>query len=450
MSLEILRQIRDASWFPQERLHVPLHQHLRGIADRFLLLAGRRAALRTDGAPAELAAAWRWVSLSLPPDLLIASLCSSVADPPDDGVLLVPPRLAELLRNPCAETHLHVGAGIPFGLLWAALMRDIAPGPTLKLKGSSGKPPFGSADAFTAHLLVAAITRLLLASFLRHREQAGDERPFREFIDIRLPTIAGDLRWGLGAHEGSRGLLWALRFLERRVTVSPPLERTRRLYQALAGRAPGPERPTSIEQVVNRDPLSSWLSWRPGLALPETRFTSRALHYLEEHEDEHFARVFWQYQRIRCLTHAFLVEEPGTAGLDWFTRHYARISPLRGTLTNLTYASALALQSRDLDLGALEARTAPETAWIKVRDEVRMLASAARRFRPLPGRERPEVGLVLHFIKEMAKGNRLLADPRHRAFGCRFGPWYHERQQQAMAIEAALHHHPELLLVLRG
>jgi hypothetical protein len=180
----------------------------------------------------------------------------------------------------------------------------------------------------------------------------------------------------------------------------------------------------------------------------------RALSYLAGpgRDDQGFALAFWQYQRIRCITHAFLVEEPGTAGLDWFTRHYERISPLRGTLETLTYASALKLQSRDLSLGALEARTSPPARWSEVRDEVRNLARAARRYDPLPGRPRPEVGLVLHFIKvwHTSDRKRLQADPRHLAYGCRFGPWYHDQLQRALAVETALRHHPELLLVLRG
>lgn len=455
MSLEVLRQLRDRAWFPPERLRVPLHEHLASLAARYLVHAGRRVALRPDGDPAERAAAWRWVSLALPCDLLVAALSSDTAmEPPDDAVLLVTPRLAELLRKPCAETHLHVGAGIPFGLLWAALMRDIAAGPTLQIKSWSGKPPFGDSKAFNSHLLAAGTMRLLLAAFLRLREQRGATDRFDTFLRDQLPAIAAAVPWGLGAHEAQRGLLHALLLVEHRV-APPPMERARRLYQALAGRAPVRGQAGSTEDVVASDPIASWLPWREGLALPETRFVCRALRYLAAHDDEDFARAFWQYQRIRCLTHAFLVEEPGTAGLDWFTRHYARIPPLRGTLTTLTYSSALRLQSRDLCLGALEARTAPEPDWTKVRDEVRALARQARRFQPLPERARPEVGLVLHFIKEweasLPRGHkRLHADPRHRAFGCRFGPWFHERQRQAMAIEAVLHHHPELLLVLRG
>jgi hypothetical protein len=459
MSLEVLRQLRDASWFrgDGDRLKIQLHDHLIHLAEHYLVHAGRRVTLRPDGYPAERAARWRWLSLALPADLLVAALAAGTKlEAPHDGVLLVTPRLAELLRAPCAETHLHVGAGVPFGLLWAAIMRDIAAGPTLRLKASSGQIPFGSAGGFTSHLLAAATVRLLLASFLRQRELHGAVESFDVFLQTHLQGIAAGVPWGFGQHEAYKGLSQALCLLDRRVEV-PPIERARRLYQALAGPAPARGKAASTEEIVAGDPLARWLPAREGVALPEVRFACRALRYLAGpgSGDASFALAFWQYQRVRCLTHTFLVEEPGTAGLDWFTRHYARISPLRGTLSDLTYSSALELQSRDLHLGALEARTAPDASWTKVRDEVRGLARQARRFEPLPARERPEVGLIFHFIKEWEQSlprgkKRLHADPRHVAFGCRFGLWFHERMRQAIAIETALHHNPELLLVLRG
>jgi len=361
-----------------------------------------------------------------------------------------------MLREPCAETHLHVGAGVPFGLLWAVRMREIASEPALALKAASGRPPFGDAPAFRSALLAAATVRLLLAAFLWRREDTGSSSRFDAFLAAQLDAIASRVPWGLGAHEARRGLLTALHRLSGRHDAAP-IERARRLYQAFAGPAPKRTPPSSIEEAIATDPLAAWLPWREGLASPEARFARRAIAYLlhEGRNDSAFATYFWQYQRVRCLTHRFLVEEPGTAGLDWFTRHYARISPLRGTLAMLTYASALELQSRDLSLAALEARTAPEARWWLVRDEVRALAKQAARYVPRPARERPEVGLVLHFIKEWERSlpggtRRMHADPRQKVFGCRFGSWSYERLRQAMAIETALRHDPELLLVLRG
>jgi hypothetical protein len=166
-----------------------------------------------------------------------------------------------------------------------------------------------------------------------------------------------------------------------------------------------------------------------------------------------FAKTFWQYQRVRNLTYRYVTQEPGTAGLDWFNRHYRRISPLRRLDHSALFESAFALESRGLRLGAIEVRSAPDRSWCDVRSFIRDIAGRAART-PTPCAERPEVGIVLHFLKELTWRHgdveRLHADPRQVAYGVRFGAWGHARLEEAMAIEAALEHLPELLLVLRG
>ena len=111
------------------------------------------------------------------------------------------------------------------------------------------------------------------------------------------------------------------------------------------------------------------------------------------------------------------------------------------------------MQAEGLHLGALEARTAPSDRWVEVRDEVRAFARQAATFQPRPGDERPEIGLVLHFVKTWERptpaGPRLHGDPGN-AWGTRFGPWFVDQSARAAAIAAALESQPELLLVLRG
>src|SRR5271167_2508198 len=69
MTLEVLRQLRDAAWFPPDRRHIPLDEHLTLLASRYLECGGRRVRLRGDGDPVEHAACWRWLSFYLPADL---------------------------------------------------------------------------------------------------------------------------------------------------------------------------------------------------------------------------------------------------------------------------------------------------------------------------------------------------------------------------------------------
>src|SRR5262249_31771600 len=129
---------------------------------------------------------------------------------PRDAVQLVSPRLCELLREPCAETHLHVGARVPFALLWAARMRDIASEPVIPFRHGSGRPPFGTAEALRLPLLAAASGRLLLAAFLWRRAETGEQTTFREFIAGHIGDMAARVPWGLGEQAARDGLLGAL------------------------------------------------------------------------------------------------------------------------------------------------------------------------------------------------------------------------------------------------
>lgn len=445
LSLEVLRQLRDHLWFPDPSLRTSLHALLITTARRHLRFLGGRAALRTeDDAPTQ-ASRWRWLSLVLPPDLLVAALAADQhCEPTSDHVLIVSPLLRQELREPCAETHLHVGAALSFCWLWTCLMSDIDQRDLPR--GKLPDPLSRDGASFPDQLQAAATTRLLLCAFLQ--SGAGS---FRAFLgnepQAGLSRILARVPGAFWEHRGrptARQTLGAM----LGQAPAPPLALARRLYRALAGTLPPLPADPTLAQVLARDPLALGQGLSAGYALPETRFTAQALRRLGAPAPDHdFARFFWQYQRVRCHLYRHLTEEPGTAGLDWFTRHFYRISPLRGSLDTVKYACALETQGRDLHLGALEARTAPAATWPKVRDEVRALAAQAGR-QPT----RPEVGLILHFIKERERSNpaRLHGDPTHPAFLCRHGLWFRDRLREAHAVATALDHHPELLLVLRG
>jgi hypothetical protein len=201
--------------------------------------------------------------------------------------------------------------------------------------------------------------------------------------------------------------------------------------------------------------------------LPETRLLFEAMRWLRQSRlarqraeashvrwtpqgEDVFAHVFWQYVRIRGRTYRHLVQEPGTAGLDWFSTHFRRIGGLRKGMEQALMSAALHLEGRGPSpLQSLEVRTSPPKSWGEVRTLVREIASAS----DAPPGCNPERGLVLHFVKqaERSGGKGLLhADPRPAGHSCRFGQYFSDRLQEAQAIEAALRRHPELLVILRG
>lgn len=467
LALPALEHLRDLSWRGQ-RSRLTLSCHLVALAENLLEPAGARVLLRQDAEPGRLVERWRWISLCLPPDLLIAARYAPLhRDPPEDRVSLVSPPLERLLESPCAETHLHVGAAVPFGLMWGGLMRQIASTEDLAWKRLGEdcrecQPIRGEKD-LRALIYGAALTRLLLAAFLRQRSRGlapSSVHSFDSFFMHHRAELWSRVSWTFGPAAAERLLCESLQAL-RLKTAPPALVRVRSLYRHMLGL-----------RVPTADPLETWLRPEPGLCAPEVRLNRRALSYLlDSPDDTSFHRVYLQYVRARSLLYRFLVEEQGTAGLDWFTQHYKRISPLRKAMDGDKYAIALREEARDLNLGALEVRTAPEPSWPLVRSEVQALANAALQTqthgdRPrlgaphgladatLGGRtsdqRQPEVGLILHFIKTATEGKRPVADPRSRAFRARYGAWCHARLREAWAIGAALRYHPELLVVLRG
>lgn len=473
MSLETLRGLRDHAWFRAggdsrgSGAPVPLAGYARTLAERYLACDGHQLSLRyeTRGGRSdqpERVEHWRWLSLRLPPDLLIAALHAGRGDePPASHVSLVTSHLRDILSAPVAEGHLHAGAAFSFSQLWTLWMGWLPEeGPDLTRLRRGDSYPFGSVQGFMSMLHAAAAARLLLAAFLQQREEGWGSPDFAGYCGQGLHRLAQRTPWANGPTALYRECRQALR---RLVTGSSEqsLAIARQLYRTLVGKAPASHPPSHPHDIQAQDPLCRWLPARPGLAEPETRFSTRGLLYLlgPGREDTTFATVFWQYQRVRCQAYAFLTEEPGTAGLDWFQRHYRRLSALRGPLDARLYSSALALDGEGLNLRSLEVRTTPGSSWEEIQQEILQLARSGREYgagRERPLQSPPELGLIFHFIKERenarGRGNRpqLHANPAGSSTGHRFGAWYVDRCRQANAIAFALERTPELLLLLRG
>lgn len=455
-SLEVLRQIRDQAWFLDVHQGLSLTEYAVALAHRYLECSGNTTRLRDALELPERTGRWRWLSLLVPPDLLVAATYArDSAEPPSEQVTLVTPQLSELLQNPVAETHLHLGAALPFSLLWTHLVRVVAHDPpSAQALQKAGSPLFGSGLAMRNKWLAAAVVRILLAAFLWRYELRGTPATFADYLNNAPETLADRTDWSFGAPDVGRILESAWAEL-RGDTEGFSFARTQMFYRRLIGPAPTLSY-QNIADVVQSDPMATWLPWSEGHSLPETRFSARALRYLLHHgaQDDAFAWAFWQVQRVRGQLYRYLTQAPGTAGLDWFFRHYQRISQLRQGIKPILGQAALALENKDVALAAIEARIGPGASWTDIRDEVRAFAHAAfdhARLLP-PGEKPPEIGILVHFIKErdVSVAGTWYAHADPRLTGWRNGYWFSKRYKEALAIATSLRHHPELLLVLRG
>lgn len=456
LSLDSIRTLRDSIWFEQRPQSVSLAQLLVRTANHTLEPQGARVSLHYTGACStpsiDRVSHFRWLSLAIPDDLLIAARYAPLScDPPADLVDASSPLLHQLLNEaPLANLHLHLGAAFSFSLLWTSLMASIShEPPSFKAKHSPPLPDFAQLLACTA------LSRILMAAFLWRFQRSTTCPPFHDFLTLPngLHSIVERMNWPWGTTNAHQLIHTALSSLNGG-PGNTSMPRLCSLLRHLQG--PRNTSPLSCPRdLVVRDPLAGWLHpIHPG-ASPETRFAQHAIAYLLRHEqDRAFAALFWQYTRLRNITFRWLTQERGTAGLDWFSVHYDRIKAIRNKdlLQPIRLDAALELESNDLRLGALEARSAPESDWVKIRDEARQIAKSAFRFEPKPGKPKPEVGLILHFIKEPCHPDTKIphADPRLFAHRMRFGAYAYQKLRETKAIETALRNHPELLLILRG
>ena len=462
-SLEVLRQVRDFVWFGADplSLHCRLVDILTATNSRFSAThASGRAGLRTLHADEERAHRWRWISLSLPSDLLTAA----TPDAPHAGADR--PRypglechdLEKLFDRGLAQIHTHLSANLSFAALWTQLMASTG-SPTIDEGRLASVPlPFADRAIFLSGLTSAGLARLVMARFLWHRV-AEPSLVLETFLDrVHHDGIEEELEFS-----------WSLDALRRGQPLQP-VARVRAAYRRyLAAHSVVPTC-VSLADLARADPLASCFG---SATWPESIFCRNALDYLRESgrpdasRDIGFERLFWQYQRVRCATFRFVTLEPGTSGLDWFVRFFRRISPLRrGINTRVLMDSALSSQKAPdqtaprsaARLAKLEVRIAPAKRWDTLRQELVDINEAGRlqsvSSASHSSYRRCERGVVLHFQKDDL--GSVPTVPRHGGSHgdglrfVRFGRFYRQRRQQMHAISELLARQPSWLRLLRG
>lgn len=425
-SLQTLRMRRDRLWQGDAQTRErPLLELLRAAASDLWQVDGSRVA--RPRRPEEDGDRVRRLTLAMPIDLQTAVLGGSGA------VDMVPDALRDILQQGVAQVHVHLGACMSFATLWEHVM--VTAGTPFLDPGKlerGGPSPFGNGNSFRRWLIAAALVRATLAGFLYWQERGRLQR-LTQFVDAAWPTDFESTQHRLVLRAVVRG----------EVTASG--ERSACLYRRLAGVSGADLEIASLEKLRERDPVRRWLSPAPDVET-EAELLRRAFAYLESTDDGDFARLFWQYVRVRGRTYRHIVQESGTAGLDWFSLHFQRISALRSGLSRRARIdSAYALEGSNLSLTSLEVREAPEPD----PTEIRQIAQAVCSARPESGEL--ESGVVLHFKKEWrdARG-RPHTDPRRMSVPCRYGRYALDRLREVHAITHVIRQRPAMLTWLRG
>lgn len=358
---------------------------------------------------------WRWLSIYLPPDLLLAAAAAEagVSEVPEHVELMPTELAARLDRQPVAQQHLHIGAGPSVATLWDALT-----GKTSFPKPLDGELPMVD---FTQRLLAAGEARRVLTEHVERR--AADATAS---LDDTLRWFAEECarRRGRTVYDWRRDRQRLLRVLLEPGTPPEPLHWMSRARARLP--------PPSREEPSHRELLR-----RCFVALSAT-------------EDRRLESVFVQYLRVYTRTYRHLVQDPSSCGLDWFSRHFVRIRPLtQEAIKRRRLIHTLLHDGAGLQLDSLEIRTRPEPSWHEIGAEVR---GYAEQMRDRDEAEPHEWGITFHLIKEheVAVTSRRTHRVGDVGPGGRYGRWFRARRREVRALEYLIRRRPQLLDVIRG
>ena len=458
MSVDDLVLRRDRLWFGKPGdlgTHISLDQMLGRCAREVIAVDSGVARMRIapDFSESRQRRFWRWLTFSIPCDLVLAAVGASSEHPQ----FLNSNLQGQLADNGLAEPHLHLKAAITFPLLWSSLMRVLAsPASKSSMLGSPGAE-WDEGQGLTPLLLTCALARLLLAEFLALSafQRGGLWSFFNDHVAPRLRPRFG---------ASSCAFMWQSIFAlaNGQKPVSKDFVVLRNLYAQMIG----PNRPTRPTRDL--DPLCYWYPSTSDMA-PDFRFTCAALAYLRGlgRNDLLFAKIFWQIVRARLLFYRHVVQRPMVPGLQWFTRTYARLSPARRAIPLGEFVQQAASLAGE-GLQALEIRLTPERSINQLVSVVGTIERAAK------GLENPsntegmstrnlEVGLIFHFSRtrgQAAEAGRPAAwsragndDPEAVSLnpsGYRYSGYYREQRASATALAAFLQTFPRTLERVRG
>ncbi|PTL84240.1 hypothetical protein DAT35_12475 [Vitiosangium sp. GDMCC 1.1324] len=483
-SLDRLIMARDFFWFgevPGRRRvsslrPVSMLRYLRNLAGSFLEprpgITGLSHGYDVNTFDASIH--YRWLTFSLPEDLLVVSV---PVEPAPTRVNVDPPLLLRRLADSgVAEIHHHIGAGMDFSLLWASLLARLAD-PTLACNAlESPALPFGEGEVLLRWLLAAAIARCFLAEFLIRRGHISYEK-LTDFLEELRRSPA----WPVHRFQILMQTLQALARGER--SILPDFYQMHDLYGQLhpVGSTLPSRPPRTLEEVWRYcDPIAV----RLGLDMPnggERWLMRHGLGYLEECErkspplqvdspqfqrwDPIFQKIFWQMLRVRCVYYRTVVQRPMTAGLQWFVRFYDRLwwvrSPLNAARAEVSYSVAGGGQP----LSALEVRIAPASSSFALAEDLWELTRSWQYVigtinTPRHGRREPEFGVLVHFTKEHDPGKlwaagappagvrQTHAEPSRP--GGRYADFFSAQAVKARAMVDLLRAVPLSLWLLRG
>lgn len=406
---------------------------ISSVARSLLQSTGQSMILRVcKGDPGREILRWRFISLMLPPGILLAA-ASDQESAPADAVRLLSQSIAP--DGYVAELHLHHAAMTSFEDVWASLHYTaiVTPGELVRSlcdkrarcpKLHSGPCPTGTTN---------------------RGRSSGDRKHMTEWADLLRQAfiarfVVSQHSWHTGVelkccNECNSTRLWlnALRFF-----VNGRI----RPYSLAATPYPWPDNRVAIERLRRKSASRATRGLGPqtsvhvlGDAADERSFLVRAMAYVRHQRgnafDQGFETLLVQYLRVKTAVFKLLVHAPGEHGLRRFLEHFAQIK-VYAPESDLVRPRLL--PEPGLKVGAREYRVAPD-AWFKIlrRDDPGIEEDATKK----PAG--PESAWLIHFKRE-SHDHRLPL----------YGSAIRKMENEADQIGRALASKPSRLKKLRG
>ena len=300
------------------------------IANGLLEGHGRSATLKPNhDQPGREVLCWRWISLALPVDLMLAA-----------GDLGFAARVRVLDKSiqvlePTAHLHLHATASVPFWVIWSEFGR------TARFRDVKDCPEqFPEVEEWRMWLCRAFVARRALGVWTTQGAKA-----VRDLIGEwpEIDFALSDLRRG--------------RVIDRSRRMESSLTRFLRVPDSFIGLG-GRDRQSGSE----RRRFNPWQG---------IEFDRRCVNFMRQRvsgkdavkEHSSFRDLWVQMTRIRVMLYRHLVHDPAQSGLDAFAKKFSRLDQYLAT-DNSDWSYSREVQAaveleRDLDVKTVELRKAP-------------------------------------------------------------------------------------------
>lgn len=334
-----------------------LHEIIRRNSTRWLDANGDHWILRMDARPGHEIIRWRGLTLLVPSSIIVAGALSATGRKRPFRVQVLPDSLAP--REAVGHLHVHLGPMLPFEMLWSELWYAFLQRGSLDARrgrGIAGIDEVPEIGRYASKRQPGLRWQWLLELAFAARVwliQRGE--------DQLLPVLRAFGRGQVEVERRAGALLelwsWpAWRDVGRR--------EARRLAQLrLAGERERQRRSTRATGVPAELPPAP----RPDDFDDEIRFLSGALDRCIT--DGAYARVFYQYLRVKVALHRHMVVDPWTIGLRHFLDVVRRDDPYDEVIANKKRLNELRIEAarkeQPLDVKAIEIHVFPDS-WLKM------------------------------------------------------------------------------------